>query len=57
MEALVASSVAALTVYDMCKAISHDMTILNTKLIMKSGGKSDFIFSDDNRTPNVPREE
>jgi len=57
MEALVASSVAALTVYDMCKAISHDMTILNTKLIMKSGGKSDFILSDDNNKTYVPQEE
>jgi len=43
MEALVASSIAALTVYDMCKAVSHDMTIENTKLVMKTGGKSDFI--------------
>jgi len=43
MEALVASSIAALTVYDMCKAVSHDMTIENTQLVMKTGGKSDFI--------------
>jgi cyclic pyranopterin phosphate synthase len=34
--------VAALTIYDMCKALSHDMVILETKLIAKSGGKSDI---------------
>lgn len=42
MEALTGSSVAALTVYDMCKALSHDMIITETQLIEKSGGKSDF---------------
>ena len=42
MEALTGASVAALTVYDMCKAMSHDIQILNTKLISKSGGKKDF---------------
>jgi len=52
MEALVASSIAALTVYDMCKAISHDMTITQTKLISKSGGKSDFI----EKTQSLPDE-
>jgi cyclic pyranopterin phosphate synthase len=35
-------SVAALTVYDMCKALSHDIVIKDIKLISKSGGKSDF---------------
>ena len=40
MEALTAVSVAALTIYDMCKAIDKSMTISNTKLIFKSGGKS-----------------
>lgn len=40
MEALTACSVAALTVYDMCKAVSHDMTIGDIKLVAKSGGKS-----------------
>ena len=39
MEALNGAMVAALTVYDMCKAISHDMQILETKLIYKTGGK------------------
>ena len=42
MEALTAASVAALTVYDMCKALSHDMVITGTRLIEKTGGKSDY---------------
>jgi cyclic pyranopterin phosphate synthase len=42
MEALTACSVAALTVYDMCKSISKSIVILDTKLILKTGGKSDF---------------
>jgi len=42
MEALVAVSVAALTVYDMCKAVDSDMVIENIRLIEKTGGKSDF---------------
>ena len=42
MEALTAASVAALTVYDMCKALSHDIIIAETKLVEKKGGKSDF---------------
>ncbi len=42
MEALVGASVAALTVYDMCKAMSHDIVIKETKLIAKTGGKRDF---------------
>jgi cyclic pyranopterin phosphate synthase len=42
MEALTASSVAALTVYDMCKALSHDIIISQTRLLEKKGGKSDF---------------
>ncbi|MFY0652918.1 MAG: cyclic pyranopterin monophosphate synthase MoaC [Cyclobacteriaceae bacterium] len=42
MEALTGASVAALTIYDMCKAISHDIVISETRLIAKSGGKSDF---------------
>ena len=40
MEALTAASVAALTVYDMCKAIDKDMIIDNLRLLEKSGGKS-----------------
>lgn len=42
MEALTGASVAALTVYDMCKALSHDIVIGETRLIMKTGGKEDF---------------
>lgn len=42
MEALTAASVAALTVYDMCKAFSHDIVIQEVKLISKTGGKSDY---------------
>lgn len=42
MEALTASSVAALTVYDMCKSISKSIVIQNIKLKKKTGGKSDF---------------
>ena len=42
MEALTGASVAALTVYDMCKALSHDIVIGETRLIMKTGGKKDF---------------
>ena len=42
MEALTGASVAALTIYDMCKAMSHDIIIKETKLIEKSGGKRDF---------------
>ncbi len=42
MEALVGASVAALTIYDMCKAMSHDIVIKETCLIEKTGGKRDF---------------
>lgn len=42
MEALTAASVAALTVYDMCKALSHDIHINELHLVNKTGGKSDF---------------
>uniref|UniRef100_A0A6Q2YPV3 Molybdenum cofactor biosynthesis protein 1 n=1 Tax=Esox lucius TaxID=8010 RepID=A0A6Q2YPV3_ESOLU len=42
MEALTAVTVAALALYDMCKAVSHDMTITDVKLVSKTGGKRDF---------------
>lgn len=42
MEALTGASVAALTIYDMCKALSHDIVIAETKLTEKRGGKSDI---------------
>jgi cyclic pyranopterin monophosphate synthase len=40
MEALTAASVAALTIYDMCKAVDRGMTLTDIRLIHKSGGKS-----------------
>ncbi|XP_055626324.1 molybdenum cofactor biosynthesis protein 1 isoform X1 [Toxorhynchites rutilus septentrionalis] len=42
MEALTAVTVAALTVYDMCKSVSHEMLIKNIMLVEKTGGKSDY---------------
>jgi cyclic pyranopterin monophosphate synthase len=42
MEALVGASIAALTIYDMCKALSHDLAIVETRLVAKHGGKQDF---------------
>lgn len=42
MEALTGASIAALTVYDMCKAMSHDIKIKETGLVEKTGGKNDF---------------
>jgi cyclic pyranopterin phosphate synthase len=42
MEALTGASVAALTIYDMCKALSHDIEITGVRLLQKSGGKRDF---------------
>ena len=42
MEALTAATAAALTAYDMTKALSHDIIISNVQLVHKSGGKSDF---------------
>jgi len=42
MEALTAASVAALTIYDMCKGLSHDIVIREVRLLEKTGGKSDF---------------
>eukprot|EP01134_Creolimax_fragrantissima_P001420 CFRG1420T1 len=43
MEALTAVSIAGLTVYDMCKAMGHQISITNTRLMRKSGGKSDYV--------------
>ncbi|MEM9848223.1 MAG: cyclic pyranopterin monophosphate synthase MoaC [Bacteroidota bacterium] len=43
MEALTGASVAALTIYDMCKAFSPEIIIKETKLMEKTGGKRDFI--------------
>jgi cyclic pyranopterin phosphate synthase len=42
MEALTGASIAALTIYDMCKAMSHEMVIRDVRLLGKAGGKRDF---------------
>lgn len=42
MEALTGASVAALTIYDMCKALSQKMVIRETRLLKKTGGQHDF---------------
>ena len=42
MEALTAVTAAALTIYDMCKSLSHEIVIREVKLIEKTGGKSDY---------------
>ncbi len=43
MEALTGASIAALTIYDMCKALSHNIIIEEVKLMEKTGGKKDFL--------------
>ncbi len=48
MEALTAVSVAALTIYDMCKSVSKGIVIRDTRLLEKTGGKSDFTAVDNN---------
>lgn len=45
MEALTGASIAALTVYDMCKAFSQNISIKETKLLKKTGGKSNYTNS------------
>jgi len=42
MEALTGASIAALTIYDMCKGFSHNIVIKETRLMEKTGGKHDF---------------
>lgn len=42
MEAITGASVAAITIYDMCKAMSKEIEIVNTRLIEKTGGKTDY---------------
>ena len=41
MEALTGATVAALTIYDMCKALSHEIRIIEVRLLQKSGGRRD----------------
>src|SRR5262249_62122987 len=51
MEALTAVSVAALTIYDMCKALDKSMTISDIRLELKTGGKSgDYVRAHDDGT-------
>jgi cyclic pyranopterin phosphate synthase len=50
MEALMGASAAALTLYDMCKALSHDIEITGIRLLSKTGGKRDFARSARART-------
>ncbi|PKF60673.1 cyclic pyranopterin monophosphate synthase MoaC [Psychromonas sp. psych-6C06] len=47
MEALTAASVAALTIYDMCKAVQKDMVISQVRLLKKTGGKSGIFTAGD----------
>jgi cyclic pyranopterin monophosphate synthase len=42
MEALTGAAIAALTIYDMCKSLSHGIAIEEARLELKTGGKSDF---------------
>jgi cyclic pyranopterin phosphate synthase len=46
MEALTGASIAALTIYDMCKALSHDIVIGDTRLVAKEGGKSAYTLGE-----------
>ena len=48
MEAMTAASIAALTIYDMCKAIDRSMVISNICLMRKEGGKSGLFIREDN---------
>ena len=47
MEALTAVSVAALTIYDMCKAVQKDIVIEQVRLLEKSGGKSGHFVAEE----------
>ena len=42
MEAITGASVAAITIYDMCKAMSHEIEIISTRLLAKTGGKKNY---------------
>jgi cyclic pyranopterin monophosphate synthase len=46
MEALTGASIAALTVYDMCKALSHGIVINDVRLLAKEGGKSGYVAAE-----------
>ena len=50
MEAMTGATVAALTIYDMCKSLDKEMVVGNARLLRKTGGKSgDYSLSDQNR--------
>ncbi len=51
MEALTGAAVAALTIYDMCKALSHDIEIAGLRLLAKSGGRRHLARSSRERRP------
>ena len=51
MEALTGAAVAALTIYDMCKALSHDIVIGEVRLLAKSGGRRRFARTAAERRP------
>jgi cyclic pyranopterin phosphate synthase len=51
MEALTGASIAALTIYDMCKALSHDIVITQTRLMDKQGGKSGHFLASHDPSP------
>jgi len=51
MEALTGATVAALTIYDMCKALSHDIVIDGVRLLAKSGGRRKFARNTTERRP------
>lgn len=53
MEALTGASVAALTLYDMCKALSHDIVIAQVRLLEKTGGKKNFRRGDSRAEPGA----
>jgi cyclic pyranopterin phosphate synthase len=56
MEALVAATCAALTVYDMCKALDKSMEIADVHLLLKTGGKSgDYRRAPGKRSPGARR--
>jgi cyclic pyranopterin phosphate synthase len=44
MEALTGASIAALTIYDMCKALSHEIVVAELRLVEKHGGKRDVVL-------------
>jgi len=46
MEAMTGASVAALTIYDMCKALTHGIEIRDVRLVSKTGGKRDFALAE-----------